>query len=474
MAEGELAGRVALVTGGSRGIGRAVCLALAREGADVAVNYTADANAAAGSRDDAEAAGARATIVKADVSSEDQVAAMVAATEAELGPVDILVTSAGIGPVEPHADLSFTSWRRVMAVNLDGTFLSIMAVRNGMVARGYGRIVCMASIAGLRARPRFIHYSASKAGVIALVRSFAEALAPGVRVNCVAPGLIATDMAENLGAEVQKAMIEEAPLGRLGTPRGHRRAYVVLALGAVEFHHRPDGGRERWPRHAALAGARGVVRACRFVVCKRIVSAERLDMSQASYLFTSESVAEGHPDKICDRISDAIVDAYLTADPLSRVAVETLCTKKLVVLAGEVRGPESMTHARLEEIARECVREIGYAQEDFHWRDMAVEVHVHEQSPDIALGVDARGNKDEGAGDQGIMFGYACGETEMLMPAPISFSHEILRSLAEARHSGAEPGLGPDAKSQVTLRYEDGAPVGATSVVVSDPARGRA
>ena len=190
-------------------------------------------------------------------------------------------------------------------------------------------------------------------------------------------------------------------------------------------------------------------------------------MSQASYLFTSESVAEGHPDKICDRISDAIVDAYLTADPLSRVAVETLCTKKLVVLAGEVRGPESMTHARLEEIARECVREIGYAQEDFHWRDMAVEVHVHEQSPDIALGVDARGNKDEGAGDQGIMFGYACGETEMLMPAPISFSHEILRSLAEARHSGAEPGLGPDAKSQVTLRYEDGAPVGATSVVVS-------
>ena len=218
MAEGELAGRVALVTGGSRGIGRAVCLALAREGADVAVNYTADANAAAGSRDDAEAAGARATIVKADVSSEDQVAAMVAATEAELGPVDILVTSAGIGPVEPHADLSFTSWRRVMAVNLDGTFLSIMAVRNGMVARGYGRIVCMASIAGLRARPRFIHYSASKAGVIALVRSFAEALAPGVRVNCVAPGLIATDMAENLGAEVQKAMIEEAPLGRLGTP----------------------------------------------------------------------------------------------------------------------------------------------------------------------------------------------------------------------------------------------------------------
>ena len=190
-------------------------------------------------------------------------------------------------------------------------------------------------------------------------------------------------------------------------------------------------------------------------------------MSQRSYLFTSESVSEGHPDKICDRISDAIVDAYLTADSLSRVAVETLCTENLVVLAGEVRGPESMTQARLVEIARECVREIGYAQEGFHWRDMSVEVHVHPQSPDIALGVDARGNKDEGAGDQGMMFGYACRETETLMPAPISLSHEILRSLAEARHSGAEPGLGPDAKSQVTLRYEDGAPVRATSVVVS-------
>ena len=190
-------------------------------------------------------------------------------------------------------------------------------------------------------------------------------------------------------------------------------------------------------------------------------------MSQRSYLFTSESVSEGHPDKICDRISDAIVDAYLTADSLSRVAVETLCTENLVVLAGEVRGPESMTQARLVEIARECVREIGYAQEGFHWRDMSVEVHVHPQSPDIALGVDARGNKDEGAGDQGMMFGYACRETETLMPAPISLSHEILRSLAEARHSGSEPGLGPDAKSQVTLRYEDGAPVRATSVVVS-------
>ena len=189
-------------------------------------------------------------------------------------------------------------------------------------------------------------------------------------------------------------------------------------------------------------------------------------MAQASYLFTSESVSEGHPDKICDRISDAIVDAYLTAEPHARVAVETLCTKKRVVLAGEVRGPEAIT-AKLEEIARECVRVIGYAQEDFHWRDMAVETYVQLQSPDIARGVDASGNKDEGAGDQGIMFGYACRETETLMPAPISFCHEILRSLAEARHSGAEPGLEPDAKSQVTLEYQAGAPVRATSVVVS-------
>ena len=189
-------------------------------------------------------------------------------------------------------------------------------------------------------------------------------------------------------------------------------------------------------------------------------------MSQENYLFTSESVSEGHPDKICDRISDAIVDAYLTAEPHARVAVETLCTTDRVVLAGEVRGPEAITD-KLEEIARECVREIGYAQKGFDWRDMAVEAYVHPQSPDIARGVDAAGNKDEGAGDQGIMFGYACRETEALMPAPISLSHEILRSLAEARHSGAEPGLEPDAKSQVTLVYEKGAPVRAASVVVS-------
>ena len=190
-------------------------------------------------------------------------------------------------------------------------------------------------------------------------------------------------------------------------------------------------------------------------------------MSKENYLFTSESVSEGHPDKVSDRISDAIVDTFLTADPLSRVAVETLCTTNHVVLAGEVRGPASVTHEAMDDVARAAVKSIGYEQEGFHWEKMNVDVYVHAQSADIAQGVDASGNKDEGAGDQGIMFGYACRETDVLMPAPIFYSHAILESLAEARHSGAEPGLGPDSKSQVTLKYENGQPVGATSVVVS-------
>ncbi|MBO22786.1 MAG: methionine adenosyltransferase [Rhodospirillaceae bacterium] len=190
-------------------------------------------------------------------------------------------------------------------------------------------------------------------------------------------------------------------------------------------------------------------------------------MSKSSYLFTSESVSEGHPDKVCDRISDAIVDAFLTGDPESRVAVETLTTTNRIVMAGEVRGPADIDAARMEEIARAAVKDIGYNQAGFHWKNADVDCHVHAQSVDIAQGVDADGNKDEGAGDQGLMFGYACRETDVLMPAPIHLSHAILRSLAEARHSGAETGLGPDSKSQVTLRYEDGKPVGATSVVVS-------
>ena len=190
-------------------------------------------------------------------------------------------------------------------------------------------------------------------------------------------------------------------------------------------------------------------------------------MSDGRYLFTSESVSEGHPDKVCDRISDAIVDAYLTADPHSRVAVETMTTTNLIVLAGEVRGPQSITEDNLEQIARSAVREIGYEQSGFHWKQAKFCNHVHSQSTDIAQGVDAVGNKDEGAGDQGIMFGYACRETAALMPAPIYYSHAILRSLADARHSGSEPGLGPDAKSQVTLEYENGKPVRARAVVVS-------
>jgi S-adenosylmethionine synthetase len=190
-------------------------------------------------------------------------------------------------------------------------------------------------------------------------------------------------------------------------------------------------------------------------------------LSLNDYLFTSESVSEGHPDKVSDRISDAVVDAYLTADPHSRVACETLTTTNRIVLAGEIRGPEDLDPSRMEDVARHAVRDIGYEQDGFHWKNAEVSIYLHMQSTDIAMGVDASGNKDEGAGDQGIMFGFACTETPALMPAPIFYSHAILRSLAEARHSGAEPGLGPDSKSQVTLLYSAGKPVKATSVVVS-------
>ena len=190
-------------------------------------------------------------------------------------------------------------------------------------------------------------------------------------------------------------------------------------------------------------------------------------MSKKNFLFTSESVSEGHPDKVSDRISDAVVDAFLAADPHARVAVETLCTTNLVVLAGEVRGPASITKELMEETARHAIKDIGYEQDGFHWKNAKVEVHVHSQSADIAVGVDAAGEKDEGAGDQGIMFGYAVNETDSLMPAPIHLAHSMLKSLAEARHSGAAPLLGPDAKSQVTLEYRDGKPVRATSVVIS-------
>ncbi len=192
-------------------------------------------------------------------------------------------------------------------------------------------------------------------------------------------------------------------------------------------------------------------------------------MSRANYLFTSESVSEGHPDKVCDRISDAVVDLYLAVDPLSRCAIETMVTTNRIVMAGEVRGPESVTLEMIEQAARRAVREIGYEQKGFHWDLADFQYYVHEQSADIALGVDPNADKkkDEGAGDQGIMFGFACRETEPLMPAPIFYAHRILHEMAKARHSGRTPELGPDAKSQVTLVYEDGRPVRADSVVVS-------
>lgn len=185
------------------------------------------------------------------------------------------------------------------------------------------------------------------------------------------------------------------------------------------------------------------------------------------YYFTSESVSEGHPDKVCDQISDAILDEFLSQDPESRVAVETLVTTNKIVIAGEVRGPENITHERMEEIARNVVKNIGYEQDGFHWQKADVEVLVHKQSKEIAQGVDSASDKDEGAGDQGIMFGYACRESENLMPAPINLSHKILKKLADARHAGELTQLGPDSKSQVTLLYENGKPVKATSIVVS-------
>jgi S-adenosylmethionine synthetase len=192
-----------------------------------------------------------------------------------------------------------------------------------------------------------------------------------------------------------------------------------------------------------------------------------LNVARQNYLFTSESVSEGHPDKVCDRISDTVVDAFLSEMPEARVACETLATTNRVVIAGETRGPAAITHEYIAHLARMAIKDIGYEQEGFHWEHCDVKVHLHAQSAHIAQGVDAADNKDEGAGDQGIMFGYACRETPELMPAPIYYSHKILQLLAEARKSGKEPVLGPDAKSQVTVRYENGMPVGITSIVLS-------
>ena len=190
-------------------------------------------------------------------------------------------------------------------------------------------------------------------------------------------------------------------------------------------------------------------------------------MSKDKYIFTSESVSEGHPDKVCDQISDTVLDLFLAEDKSSRVACETMATTNRVILAGEVRGSSSVTNDIIDEKIREKIRDIGYEQNGFHWENVDISILLHEQSTDIAMGVDASGNKDEGAGDQGIMFGHACRETDVLMPAPIQFSHEILKKMADARRSKSIAGLGPDSKSQVSLLYENGKPIRATSIVIS-------
>ena len=189
-------------------------------------------------------------------------------------------------------------------------------------------------------------------------------------------------------------------------------------------------------------------------------------MNRKSYLFTSESVSEGHPDKVCDRISDMVVDMHLAKEPFSRVACETLATTNKVVLVGETRGPKIQKDDIIQRV-RSCIKDIGYEQKGFHWKNCGIDVHLHSQSADIAMGVDSKGNKDEGAGDQGIMFGYACNETETLMPAPIYYSHKILELMAEDRKKGTADKLEPDSKSQVTIMYENEIPKKVTSVVIS-------
>ena len=189
-------------------------------------------------------------------------------------------------------------------------------------------------------------------------------------------------------------------------------------------------------------------------------------MNLNNYFFTSESVSEGHPDKVCDRVSDMVVDSFISKEPQSRVACETLTTTNKVILAGEVRGPE-IKKDELTEKVRRCIKDIGYEQKGFHWKNCDIDINLHSQSTDIAMGVDSKGNKDEGAGDQGIMFGYACDETEVLMPAPIYYSHKILEMMALDRKKGIADKLEPDSKSQITMKYENGRPVKVTSVVIS-------
>jgi 3-oxoacyl-[acyl-carrier protein] reductase len=247
----ELADRTALVTGGGRGIGRAACVRLAKAGARVAINYAADDAAAEETRRLVDAEGVPCTLVKADVSEPEQVRRMVEAASA-LGPIDLLVHSAGVAEAGTHQEIDFATWRRVMAVNLDGTFLTVMAVKDGMLARGYGRIVCIASIAGLRPRPTMLAYGTSKAGVIAFARSCSEAFAPHIRINCIAPGLIDTDMPNSsLSDAVRERMIDATPLGRIGQPEEMAELALFLLSERSSFITgqtiSADGGRVTLP-----------------------------------------------------------------------------------------------------------------------------------------------------------------------------------------------------------------------------------
>lgn len=252
MASDEFAGRTALVTGGSRGIGRAVCVRLAEEGAKIALNYTSNEAAAEEARALVEAAGAKCLLVRADVADRAAVAAMVAEAERGLGPVDLLVTCAGIAPTETRGEVDFETWRRIMAVNVDGTYLPVMATKDGMIARGYGRIVCFASIAGLRPRAAMLAYSTSKAAVIGFARSCSEAFAPQIRINCIAPGLIDTDMpAASLDQATRQRMIEATPLKRIGRPEEMAELALFLLSERSSFvtgqTYVADGGRVTLP-----------------------------------------------------------------------------------------------------------------------------------------------------------------------------------------------------------------------------------
>jgi 3-oxoacyl-[acyl-carrier protein] reductase len=252
MASQELAGRTALVTGGSRGIGRAVCVRLAREGARVAINYASNEQAARETERLVRDEGAECALLKADMSDPAAVVAMVAQAERTLGPIDLLVSSAGIAATEARGEVSFETWRRIMAVNLDGTFLPIMALKDGMIARGFGRIVCFASIAGLRPRPSMLAYGTSKAAVIAFARNCSEAFAPHVRINCIAPGLIDTDMpAASLDQATRQRMIEATPLKRIGRPEEMAELALFLLSERSSFTtgqvYVADGGRVTLP-----------------------------------------------------------------------------------------------------------------------------------------------------------------------------------------------------------------------------------